>query len=50
MERGDYETSRQLRDDEMKQRELAVVALHTIDMPYVVPLDPQDELQCESCQ
>lgn len=33
MERGDYETSRHLRDDEMAKRELAIQALGVVDMP-----------------
>lgn len=56
MERlGDYEASRQLRDDEMTQRALAIEAIGAVNMPileevYYVPVDPMDDLQCDGCQ
>lgn len=50
MERGAYETSRQLRDDEMVKRELAIQALGVVDMAYYVPEDPAELTICEGCE
>lgn len=51
MERlGDYELARQQEDTELRQRGLAILALGSVDMPYLVPVDPMDELECDSCQ
>ena len=55
-EGGDYEFARNIIEREKIRRGLAAQALHTIDMPvadpveYLVPIDPMDDLQCESCQ
>lgn len=47
---GDYETTRELEQNELRERGLAILALGTVDMPYLVPVDPMDELNCDSCQ
>ena len=47
---GDYEAARGLLEREYRRRTLAIQALHSIDDAYLVPQDPQDELNCSSCQ
>ena len=51
MERlGDYEINRQEYDLDLVQRALAIQALDAVDMAYLVPIDPMEDLQCDSCQ
>lgn len=47
---GDYEIRRQKEASELTKRELAIRALEVINDPYLVPIDPMDDLQCEGCQ
>lgn len=49
---GEYEAARGLLEREYQRRAIAVQALHTVDMPYLVPEDPADlaNESTDSCQ
>lgn len=47
---GSYRLAHQLVEQELARRTLAVTEAGVVDMGYVVPQDPMDDLQCESCQ
>lgn len=46
---GSYRTARVLVEQELAKRTLAVAEAGVVDMAYVVPVDPMDDLQCEAC-
>jgi hypothetical protein len=47
---GDYEAARGLLEREYHRRTLAIQAIGTVDMPYLVPENPADLNICESCE
>lgn len=51
MERlGDYEIKRAEEQLDLVQRALAIQAMDAVNDAYLVPIDPMDELECDSCQ
>ena len=47
---GEYEAARGLRQRELARRARIIEAMHCVDEAYLVPQDPMDTLNCESCQ
>ncbi len=47
---GEYEAARGLIQRELARRAAIIEAMHTVDDAYLVPVDPMDDLHCESCQ
>lgn len=53
---GEYRTSRQLIENELARRAAKIADIGVVDMPvadpaeYLCPIDPQEALNCESCQ
>lgn len=47
---GSYHTAQSLVHEELERRERIAEARALVEQAYIVPVDPMDDLQCESCQ
>jgi hypothetical protein len=47
---GEYEASRGLINREMERRTRIMLAQQAVQDAYLVPVDPMDDLNCDSCQ
>ena len=47
---GDYEANRELLGREQARRTRIILAMHAVNEAYLVPVDPSEETNCESCQ
>ena len=47
---GEYEAARGLIEREMERRTRVMLARQAVQDAYLVPVDPMDDLNCDSCQ